>query len=130
MKPGKQVPGVAVSSARPPGASWGPPLDSPPLDSPPLDSPPLDRPACLPAPQVESRLPLLPLFDAVLLPGGFVRVHIPAAWRKSAALVQHLLQQQSLPCKPRLGRHFTRRASKWGASCSQSSRRKKKGAAV
>ena len=40
------------------------------------------------------QLPLLPLFQAVLLPGGFVRVLIPQSWRKSAALVQHLLSQQ------------------------------------
>jgi hypothetical protein len=39
-------------------------------------------------------LPLLPLFAAVLLPGGIVRVTIPAGWRKSSALVQLLLQQQ------------------------------------
>lgn len=39
-------------------------------------------------------LPLLPLFDAVLLPGGFARVTIPASWRASAALVELLLQQQ------------------------------------
>jgi hypothetical protein len=32
-------------------------------------------------------LPLLPLFDHVLLPGGFLRVTIPASWRKSSALV-------------------------------------------
>ncbi|GAB4821799.1 hypothetical protein N2152v2_008845 [Parachlorella kessleri] len=40
------------------------------------------------------QLPLLPLFQAVLLPGGFVRVLIPQSWRKSAALVHHLLSQQ------------------------------------
>lgn len=39
-------------------------------------------------------LPLLPLFDAVLLPGGFARVTIPASWRTSASLVELLLQQQ------------------------------------
>ncbi len=39
-------------------------------------------------------LPLLPLFDAVLLPGGFARVTIPASWRASAPLVELLLQQQ------------------------------------
>lgn len=33
------------------------------------------------------QLPLLPLFQSVLLPGGFLRVLIPKAWRKSAALV-------------------------------------------
>eukprot|EP00887_Chlorella_sp_A99_P006545 scaffold3.g6545.t1 len=47
-----------------------------------------------PAFDYPSTLPLLPLFDHVLLPGGFVRVHIPAAWRKSTALVEHLLQRQ------------------------------------
>lgn len=41
-----------------------------------------------------AQLPLLPLFDHVLLPGGFVRVVVPTSWRKSAALVQHLLAQQ------------------------------------
>ena len=46
------------------------------------------------AADLPGELPLLPLFDHVLLPGGFVRVHIPASWRKSTALVQHLLQQQ------------------------------------
>ena len=39
-------------------------------------------------------LPLLPLFDHVLLPGGFLRVTIPASWRKSSALVDLLLQRQ------------------------------------
>lgn len=39
-------------------------------------------------------LPLLPLFDHVLLPGGFLRVTVPASWRKSSALVELLLQQQ------------------------------------
>ena len=41
-----------------------------------------------------SSLPLLPLFDHVLLPGGFLRVTIPVDWRKSGALVEQLLQQQ------------------------------------
>ncbi|KAL4458772.1 hypothetical protein ABPG75_013637 [Micractinium tetrahymenae] len=41
-----------------------------------------------------TQLPLLPLFDHVLLPGGFLRVTIPASWRKSAALVEELLQAQ------------------------------------
>ena len=40
-------------------------------------------------------LPLLPLFDHVLLPGGFLRVTVPAGWRKSSALVELLLQQQA-----------------------------------
>ena len=39
-------------------------------------------------------LPLLPLFDAVLLPGGVARVTIPAGWHKSGSLVELLLQQE------------------------------------
>lgn len=40
-------------------------------------------------------LALLPLFDHVLLPGGFLRVTIPASWHKSNALVEELLQAQT-----------------------------------
>lgn len=39
-------------------------------------------------------LPLLPLHNAVLLPGGFARVAIPASWSRSRALIE-LLQQQA-----------------------------------
>lgn len=42
-----------------------------------------------------TQLPLLPLFDHVLLPGGFLRVTIPASWHKSDALVEELLQARS-----------------------------------
>jgi hypothetical protein len=51
----------------------------------------VDRPA---SGTTTTDLPLLPLFNAVLLPGGVVRVTIPAGWRKSTALVELLLQQQ------------------------------------
>lgn len=51
----------------------------------------VDRPA---SGSTTTDLPLLPLFNAVLLPGGVVRVTIPAGWRKSTALVELLLQQQ------------------------------------
>lgn len=45
-------------------------------------------------PGATTALPLLPLFDAVLLPGGFARVAIPASWQKSRALVE-LLQNEA-----------------------------------
>lgn len=47
------------------------------------------------SPRPVTQLPLLPLFDHVLLPGGFLRVTIPASWHKSEALVDELLRAQA-----------------------------------